>query len=230
MNIHFFNYVAGDKYIALQEKQHALMQGFGFINMIKFRDSDLKLTAFATKNKNILNEPRWAGCCLWKPYYMLKVLSELDWGEVAFYADVEDVLPEDICQIVEESVKDHGHFMMLHAQAYNFQFTKRNVFVDLRCDCEECWYHPMIEAGVIAFQKNSYNMKLISEWLMHCEKENLILPTPPENITNITGFIDYRADQSILSVMAWREKLKTEAIQYYHTRIKCNFLTLEDKQ
>ena len=61
--------------------------GIHAIHAVSPSDIDAR---FARDNHDILTQPRGCGLWLWKPYFIDRVLRELDEGDVLIYADAAD--------------------------------------------------------------------------------------------------------------------------------------------
>jgi hypothetical protein len=53
---------------------------------LSFNKGDLD-NSFVEKNNHILNQPRGAGYWLWKPYVIVKALSQMNDNDLLFYTD-----------------------------------------------------------------------------------------------------------------------------------------------
>ena len=58
----------------------------GFDSSIQYKHTDID-SFFLSKNDNILKQPRGFGYWIWKPYFILKSLEELNDGDILFYSD-----------------------------------------------------------------------------------------------------------------------------------------------
>lgn len=169
----------------------------------------LAKTDFYLENKNILEQERYAGWCLWKPYIILENLEKLQDNEILIYMDVGDQPYKGISEFVINWMKDN-EILITTGGNCNKSYAKRDVFVFMECDSEQYWNAPQVEAGFIALKKNDFCVNLVREWLEYCKDERIITDIPNQGgHENFEEFIDFRADQSVLSILAVKYSIKT---------------------
>lgn len=85
----------------------------------------------------------------------------------------------------------------------------------MNCDSPEYWNSRQLEAGFVAFIKNNENIKFVEEWLNYSKDENIIVTK--ENVcglNNLPGYADHRHDQSILTNLCIKYKMRTIDINF----------------
>lgn len=165
---------------------------------------------FKAKNAHILNKPRGSGYWIWKPYFILKTLLEIDEGDILCYNDSKylwlknirqfetNILtgknigvyknkPNEPCYIEKEWTKFDALVLMNIRQENNF---RNNVI-----NSNQVW------AGFILLRKTFNPIRFVSEWLTYAQDERIV--TDLHNIfgRNDCNFHDHRHDQSILSLL-----------------------------
>jgi hypothetical protein len=180
----------------------------GFDGLFMFTENDILNTDFYNNNKDILNTPRGGGLWAWKPYLLLKAFEQIDNGDVIFYIDSDCVFLggtkkflRNLCQI-EDTVISTCFFNQK-------DYTKRDCFHFMDCDSEEYWNAYQRTGGILALKKTDFNIKLLQEWLYYVQNINII-----SDLSNICGkpnfesFRDHRHDQSILTNLCVKHKIK----------------------
>ena len=169
----------------------------------------LRTTDFYLENKKILDQERYAGWCLWKPYIILENLKKLQDDEILVYMDVGDQPYKGISRFVINWLKDN-EILITTGGNCNKSYTKRDTLVFMGCNTEDYWNAPQVEAGFIALKKNEFSLKLIKEWLNYCKDERILTDIPNVGgYDNFEEFVDVRADQGPLSILTKKYGIKT---------------------
>lgn len=226
MKTFFISYVKGEKYQHLIQKQKAQAGAAGFNYSIIYQWEDLEKTAEYLLHKDLYDEPKGAGFWLWKSYYLLRTMKELDYGDLLFYCDAGDAFdPSTLGKIMGILKENNGRFLLRHVKNYNYQWVKEYLFKTLDTDNRDREaLH--IEAGVQGWIKTSRNMEFIEEWHDCCCNRKMI-DGEDYGMVNESRFIDDRHDQSIFSILAEQSCFKTVPIVDTHSWIQCNKLSGE---
>jgi hypothetical protein len=176
-------------------------------NIVSVEYSPDKLDAkFIEKNKSVLSNQRGAGYWLWKPYIILNALSKLDNDGCLIYCDADVVILEN----PEPLFNSDGYFL-----CRNYNGILNKYWVKKECyeivDNKNLGDDRHIEACVMGFRKNEKNIKLINEWLTHCENERYVSDT--RYIEQAPEFRDHRHDQAIMSVLVHKHNLNITPIE-----------------
>ncbi len=167
-----------------------------FDKIILYTPDDLS-KEFKEENKEILSYSRGYGYWLWKPYIIQKTLNEYS-NSFIFYSDALSIFenfPENLCEICENN-KGILCGSQIHQEKF---FTKRDVFVELKCDNEEYYNNYQISASHIFLQNISYVKNIIDDWFSYCKNKILITDHPSLNMEKFKN--SHRHDQSILSLL-----------------------------
>lgn len=189
---------AKGKFIESQNKLNNIIKNIGDYEIINKTDNDLPLS-FKEENKHILNHIKGYGYCIWKPYIILEELNKLNDEDILIYIDSTDLPTHNFFTYINNYFIDND-LLLINRGYNNGQWTKRDCFVFMDCDEDKYYKHIQLEAGVIALKKNSFNIKLIEDWLLYCKNENILVDKP--NISgkeNIFNYKEHRYDQSILT-------------------------------
>ncbi|MFN3794238.1 MAG: hypothetical protein ACK4RX_06200 [Chitinophagaceae bacterium] len=86
---------------------------------------------------------------------------------------------------------------------------KREVFVSLGADSEAAWNSPNIDASFMVFRACSAAVSFVQSWLNYCLLPGLITDAPNNCLLdNYPGMIKHLHDQSIISVLAFKEGIE----------------------
>ncbi len=191
-----------------------------------FTIKEFQRTDFYKQNVNIAKQQRGAGYWLWKPYYILQILNELDDEDVLIYCDagvdiIESVQP--LIQLAENSRDGIILFENFQGSAYfnrtaglelneynlytelnkNKYWTKRDAFILMGLDAEHYWSAPQVNANLQLYKKNESALAFVKEWLHYCCNEQIITDMLNKSgLNNFDNFIAHIHDQAIISLLA----------------------------
>jgi hypothetical protein len=79
----------------------------------------------------------------------------------------------------------------------------------MNCDSLEYWDHPQVQATFSIWQKNGKAVEFVDEWLIWCEQREVVTDEPNRlGLPNFDGFVAHRWDQSVLTNLVIKHKLK----------------------
>ena len=82
-------------------------------------------TEFYRENRNILDQNRGAGFCLWKPFIVLETLKTMKNGDVLFYLDSADTFRDEVINYLKIYFSNENNEIILTDGAYiNMYWTK----------------------------------------------------------------------------------------------------------
>ena len=183
----------------------------------QFFDKDKKtIIRNLIKNK----KKRGYGYWIWKPYLILNVFKEINYGDIINYMDIG-------CHIVKENSKRFYEYIDLISNKKkwllpfqykiedtnldkNFNYPKREEYKFTKSDLlnyfgclndKSILETPQYWAGNFFIKKTDDSIKFINEWLnVFYERFDLIDDTPSK-IKNHRDFIENRHDQSVFSIL-----------------------------
>lgn len=172
----------------------------GFNKAIAYTPNDID-EEFKKAHDDIFSIKRGYGLWLWKAYFVYKTLvDECQDGDFLFYGDGGSFLIRNINHI-EKSMGDSDVWVS-QIPLQEWQFTKKDTFGIMRCDCEKYKNTPQIQGGFLYIRKTDEAVRFIKEWLELCCDLRLL---HPDNIytgqENHKGFQSHREDQSVLSLL-----------------------------
>jgi hypothetical protein len=187
---------------------NASARKFGIETIRSCDFEDLHATEFYRDNKSVLDLPRGMGYWLWKPYIIREALNAAVDGDIIVYADsgLEMIAPLDplfdICR--------NGNPILLFGNGDfpNSTWTKRDCFILTDCDTEEYWKAPQCDASICLFRREEASLQFVETWLRYCCDPRIITDRPNTcGRRDLPDFVEHRHDQSILSLMAAKNRI-----------------------
>jgi len=186
--------------------EYAILNGFNKVIPYKKTDIDEK---FYREHSHILTLPRGAGYWLWKPYFILKTLEKINYGDYLCYADAGTNFINNVSYLIDTVNQSNQDIIPFDLHSIReSQFTKRDVFIYNDCDTAEMANSNICDAAVQFVKKTDFIIEFYKEYLKQCCIENLL--TDSSNLygkPNYPDFIDHRHDQSIYSINVKKKKL-----------------------
>jgi len=151
---------------------------------------------------------------VWKPYYILKMLSSLKENDILLYIDAGCTLNsngKNRFQTYLEIMQDHDllAFNMPHLPEY--KYTKKSVVENLECTIQDKQSGQYL-SGIHFWKNNEKSRLFLSKWYDLCCSNNY------ENIIDSVGE-DHRHNQSVFSIMCKQNefclKIQTLADETY---------------
>jgi hypothetical protein len=193
------NYASGELYQSLRKISSRTARYIGKVDkVIEFSPDDIPET-FKEANRNIFSYKRGDGLWLWKPYFIDKVLNEIDYGDWLLYLDSGTTVIRDLHYIVTFLEKHGSDIFMMEQPLLSRQFTKRECYIKLGLEDHG---ENQIVGLMLLFKKTDFTISLVKEWLTLCEDEEMLSPNAfhPE-IEEFNDFVSHREDQSILNLL-----------------------------
>lgn len=224
MALYLVNFARGDWYKRVQEKQNQTLRRY-FSDIFEYDDNFLKQSGYYERNKETIDTSitGW-GYCGWKGEIILHAMSKVNDDDLILYSDVADGIYNNAFYdwLITRTKQMGGRFFNLNYYTHG-HWTKRDCFVAMNCDDEEFWNHRQLEAGTIGLLKQRDNLAFLKEWSRWCQQGHIIDKKP--NILgkeNLSGFVDHRCDQSILTNLVINRGWETEYMENIRAYIKYN--------
>lgn len=207
---------ADGKYRASQQSLAKSAINVGFSHAITLSWPDIENTEFWKSNQSILTQPRGAGYWLWKPYIIRKHLEHCAPNEVLFYSDSAvdglynfDQFPTKLVERVMESKQGFVIGPVLHQTGALSRWCKRDSLLLTGMDQEKILQQPMIQAGWNLWRNTTKAKEFLDLWLLACADPRALTDQANElGLPNYPDFIDHRHDMSLLTLLAYREKVE----------------------
>jgi hypothetical protein len=101
-----------------------------FDKVFEFSPKDIDVN-FKNKYSKIFSYKRGYGLWLWKPYFILKTLKELNDGDYLFYCDSGAYFLNDIDYLIRLSIDNNQSIIGFDLPLIERQFTKRLVYASM---------------------------------------------------------------------------------------------------
>lgn len=179
----------------------------GFDRVLSYGPEDIE-EGFYQANQRILDTSRGNGLWLWKPYFILRTLQEMEEGDYLFYCDSGSFFIHSIQPLIDVAVHTGQNVMTFEDQHAESKFTKRDVFIALDTDEPAVAKSPQRLGGFSLWKKCPEAIAFAQGWLRYAQDHQLI--SDAENastLPNYPEFVDHRHDQSIFSVLAKKQGL-----------------------
>ena len=168
------------------------------------------------EHKDICQYSRGVGFWFWKPFIILKTLESVNTGDYVFYMDVGTDIQQDLSILYKLCTENNG-FLIFENRSGNPQgkiwtnnlWTKRDCFKIMSCDTPEYHNGNQSDGAYQLYQKNDITLKFLKEYCEYSMDRRIITDEPNTLGENLPQFIDHRHDQSILSLLVIKHKIKT---------------------
>ncbi|AIL65925.1 hypothetical protein NOVO_07970 [Rickettsiales bacterium Ac37b] len=198
-----------------RELQNQSAHDYGIDRIFTYSPQDLD-HKFYMDNKFILEKKRGAGYWLWKPYIILDAMRRLPEGEIILYLDGDYHIKNDLSLLVELTKKYNrvlvyngmsaeGKIKLHTSHAKNYHFVKRDAYVLMDCDREECYNALHLCASVVLLVNNQKNREFIQQWLKYSRDPRIVTEQP--NVIfkeDVKKFLIHLHEQAILSLLYLR--------------------------
>lgn len=178
----------------------------GFDKVYEFGPEDIG-DDYRQAHADIFAESRGNGLWLWKPYFINKVLSEVNEGDRILYCDAGAFFIASAKPIFD--ILDRESVFVTDYPLLEINFTKKFCLEYMDCNTYQYTMTNQISATYLGFKCDSVAKNFVSEWLKLCENKALLAPEKNENceVNSIYQFVAHREDQSILSLLCKKKKI-----------------------
>jgi len=186
--------------------EKGLLHGFHQCLPYSMKNIDEK---FQRENKAILEQKRGAGYWLWKPYLILEALARVEDNDIVMYTDSGSHFVQSAEPLFElvNSIPS-GILLFIHCHPHkNYIWTKRDAFILMECETENCWNSTQYNGAFIVIRKTLESLYFMKAFLKYATDERILTDMPnTQGKPNFDGFNDHRHDQSILSLLAKKNR------------------------
>ena len=164
---------------------------------------------FRREHRHILERARGAGYWLWKPYVVRDAMARANEGDILVYADSGLVVRRSLTPLIE-CAERHG-LVLVENMHPNAGYVKRDCFVLTGTDHVEHHRAEQLDASFFLVKNTSANRTFVDTWLGYCQDERILTDEPNRcGLPNLSGFVEHRHDQAVLSVLFSRERTRLE--------------------
>lgn len=196
--LYVVNYADGEPYESFRKINTRTAYWLGKADkVIEYSRKDID-KEYIDDHKVIFSYKRGAGLWLWKPYLINKALETINYGDWLFYSDAGVTFIRSLHHLIDCANEHSLDVFTIEQPLLCRQFTKR-----------ECYHIMGVEdhdenqaLGLLLLRKSERSVRFVNEWLVLCEKEELLSPKHfyPE-IDEWPDYYAHREDQSILSLL-----------------------------
>jgi hypothetical protein len=206
MKIHLVDY-ATPAFYGSREMLHISARNHGINNIFSYGPKDLS-KEFKRKNKSILKHPKGAGYWIWKPYIILDALKKIGKDDVLIYSDADQGFVQNAGILAKECVK-LGIGLYISPRPAKV-WTKRDCFIIMGCDIPEYHEDFLGLGGFSCWMRNELCEKILKEWLHYAQDPRISIRDTPNVLgkPNLRGFRRHSTDQSIITMLALKHKVK----------------------
>jgi hypothetical protein len=177
---------------------------------------DLKNDTIYKENLPVFNAKTGAGYWAWKPWAILKAMEQANVGDVVIYQDCGKgfkyknfLMPHSVIEYAQSKSCLPGMLVPIHGK--NKDWTHSRCFQVMNCMEDIYLESPQVEAALSAWVVNEKNLAFLKEWLKFCLNIDAVGDMYSEKGNNR---LKHRYDQSILTNLSIKHKLKPYRIEY----------------
>ena len=209
-------------------KNQALSSGY-YDDIIIITPNDFD---FETKKKvkDLIKKgkKRGYGYWFWKPFYLSKIMKEINDGDIIHYMDIGCHINKTASNRFYEYLDiiiDHNKWLLAFQYHTNnikhksnivfpnreeFKYTKSDLFHYFKCVDEKKMTHtPQFWAGSFFIKKDTNSAIFLKNWNKFFEEKFYLIDDTPSNEKNFLGFIENRHDQSIFSLLCKKNSIES---------------------
>ena len=172
-----------------------------FDKIICYSPEDID-NVFKQENNKVFTYKRGYGLWLWKPYLIKKTMDSLKDGDYLFYSDSGAFFIKSIDCLINSMGDDD--IWLYGLPLIEKQFTKQDAFELMDCIGTEYSDTNQFSGTFVLLKVGNTSRKFVKEWLEYCKNEKIISPNESDTDSIL---ISHREDQSILSLLAKKNKL-----------------------
>lgn len=196
--VFLISYGDGEVYMRNQNYQIQSAINKGFDVFIAYRKEHID-GSFYEQHKKILEQPRFAGYSLWRPYIILETLKMMAENDILFYMDSGAYFSASIQPIIDILNQPDTNIVLFENFHTNRHYAKRDTYEIMNVDLKHR-DDMQLESGFLAFKNCQQTKDFIQKWLEYCTVERAITDMPSQ-CQEFDDFWDHRHEQSILTLL-----------------------------
>jgi hypothetical protein len=168
------------------------------LECIKFDNNFILNWKYYPEHKDVLDKISFGFC--YKVIGFYETLKKVKEGDILLFTDSNHIVEQD--PSVFYNVADEYNMCCwnhIWVEYLNMDWTRRDTFVNMKCDEEKYWYAPQMQCNIIAIKKCDVMMRFVNEWLSYSLDYKVMFGE--NKYPNFEGFQKHRHDQSIFSIL-----------------------------
>ena len=206
MQVVLVNFAHGNFYERqrwFNSKSAKLLGRFDKVYEYSLKDID---SDFHKKNDAIFQIKKGVGLWLWKPYFLNKVLNEINYGDYMFHCDSSSIFLRKIKPLIDQMQIDNKDIMVFALPLIEKQWTKPDLLNILQINSED-QNSNQVSGSYFILKKSDFTIQFISEWLNLCQEEKHLNESNDDGPNLPNYYQGHRYDQSILSLLVKKYKI-----------------------
>lgn len=217
---HFITF-ATPSHMNFAEENAKSALNIGYFDTVKIYTMNDIDEHFKKKNAHILDQKRGSGYWLWKPYFIMKTLLEIDDNDILCYNDSRYLWLKNIRELEDNVLINKNISIFINKPNDKFYYEKNWS----KLDAFALMYIPPGEfrenlkntyqawAGLILIRKSFNIIRFISEWLTYCQDPRIITDNKSLFGPEDKEFKENRHDQTILSLLCKKWGIKMNKLE-----------------
>jgi len=209
------------------KKQATISKYYTEIKILTPNDFDNKMkikiqNLFSNKKK------RGYGYWCWKPYFLLEIISKIDYGDIIHYMDIGCHIKKTTSNLFYEYLDlliDSDKWLLAfqyHEKGIKFsddikfpkreefKYTKSDIFNYFQClHNKEITHTPQFWSGSFFIKKDPKSEVFLEQWNNVFNENFHLIDDTPSKAPNFNGFLENRHDQSIFSILCKKALIKS---------------------
>ncbi len=199
---------ADNRYKSAQQLNSKTALKWGADRVIEYSPNDID-EGFQKKNEYIFRNLKGYGYWLWKPYFIFKSLSEIEYGDYLMYTDSGSAFVNRISYLIDAMEKQNDDIMCFSINQNERTWTKRDTLILMEADDDKYLNSNQICATYIIIKKTDKSLRIVSEYLRYSQDSRIL--TDDVNVMgtdNYKEFRGHRHDQSIWSILCKKNDIE----------------------
>jgi hypothetical protein len=182
--------------------------------VLAFGPEDIDV-AFRSEHRAIFDLKEGAGYWLWKPYFILKTMRRAALGDLILYVDSGAHLRLSLDRLWGAIANADVDAILFENDYLNRAFVKRDAFILTGTDVTACHESRQLDAALMLFRNTPATQEFVQNWLFYCTDSRIVTDAPNTcGERDIPGFVAHRHDQSVLSLLFWRDRRQLKTVLY----------------
>ena len=215
---HFITFATDDFISFAQQNMKTALETGNFDTAKIYTMNDID-PFYKNHNSHLFKQQKGSGYWCWKPYIILKHLTQMDEGDILCYNDSKYLWLKNVRDF-ENNILTNNNNIGIYSNKPNDrkyiekEWTKFDAYVLMNVrNTPNITNTPQAWAGFILLRKNIETIVFISEWTTFVQDPRIITDIPSKFGQNDKSFHENRHDQTILSLLCKKRNIPFHTIQ-----------------